>query len=51
MITESREKTRLLTADDLLRLHSKGVRGELIQGVLHETMSTGKNTERPLRMQ
>ncbi len=33
--------TRLLTADDLLRLHSQGVRGELIRGVLHETMPTG----------
>ena len=31
----------LLTADDLLRLHSSGVRGELIQGVLCETMSSG----------
>lgn len=31
----------LLTADDLLRLHSEGVRGELVRGVLHETMSTG----------
>ena len=31
----------LLTADDLLRLHGKGVRGELVQGVLHETMSAG----------
>ncbi len=34
-------KPKLLTADDLLRLHSKGVRGELIRGVLHETMSAG----------
>ncbi len=34
-------ETNLLTADDLLRLHSEGVRGELIQGVLCETMSTG----------
>ena len=33
--------TRLLTADDLLRLHSEGVRGELIRGVLSETMSAG----------
>ncbi len=33
--------TRLLTADDLLRLYSQGVRGELIRGVLHETMPTG----------
>lgn len=33
--------TNLLTAEDLLRLHSKGVRGELIQGVLCESMSTG----------
>ena len=34
-------ETNLLTADDLLRLHSEGVRGELIRGVLCETMSTG----------
>ena len=34
-------ETRLLTADDLLRLDSEGVRGELIRGVLHETMPTG----------
>ena len=33
--------TRLLTAGDLLRLYGEGVRGELIRGVLHETMSTG----------
>ncbi len=32
---------KLLTADDLLRLHSEGVRGELIMGVLHETVSNG----------
>lgn len=31
----------LLTADDLLRLHSEGVRGELIRGVLHQTVGTG----------
>ena len=34
-------ETRLLTADDLLRLDSQGVRGELIRGVLHEPMPTG----------
>ena len=34
-------ETKLLTADDLLRLHSEGVRGELIQGELHETMAAG----------
>ena len=34
--------TKLLTAADLLRLYSRGVRGELIRGVLHETMSTGQ---------
>ena len=34
-------RTELLTADDLLRLYSHGVRGELIRGVLHETMSSG----------
>ena len=32
---------KLLTADDLLRLYSKGVKGELIRGVLHETMASG----------
>ena len=31
----------LLTADDLLRLYSKGVKGELIRGVLHETVAAG----------
>ena len=36
-MTTTREK--LLTADDLLELHSKGIRGELIRGVLCETMS------------
>ena len=30
-----------LTADDLLRLYSEGVRGELIRGVLCETMPAG----------
>ena len=33
--------TKLLTATDLLRLASEGVRGELIRGVLHETMIAG----------
>ena len=32
-------KQKLLTADDLLRLDSKGIRGELIRGELYETMS------------
>ena len=32
---------RLLTADDLLRLSGQGVRGELIRGVLCETMPAG----------
>ena len=36
-------KTKLLTADDLLRLYGQGVRGELIRGELHETTSTGIN--------
>ena len=35
-------EARLLTADDLLRLYSRGVRGELIRGVLCETMPTGE---------
>ena len=34
-------KKKLLTAEDLLELHSKGVKGELIRGVLAETVSTG----------
>ena len=34
-------KEKLLTADDLLELHSKGIRGELIRGVLAKTMSAG----------
>ncbi len=33
--------TKLLTADDLLRLDSQGIRGELIRGVFHEIMSSG----------
>lgn len=36
-------KEKLLTADDLLELHSKGVKGELIRGRLGGTMSTGVN--------
>lgn len=35
-------KNKLLTADDLLRLSSQGVKGELIRGVLRETVSAGK---------
>ena len=34
-------KNKLLTTEDLLRLHSQGVKGELIRGVLHETVSAG----------
>lgn len=34
-------KKKLLTAEDLLALHSKGIKGELIRGVLAETVSTG----------
>ena len=37
--TATREK--LLTAADLLELHAKGIRGELIRGVFYETMSAG----------
>ncbi len=33
---------KLLTADDLLRLYSEGVYGELIRGELHETMPPGE---------
>ena len=34
-------KPQLLTAADLLRLHSEGVKGELIMGVLHKKVSSG----------
>ena len=40
-MTTSKKASKLLTADDLLRLYSEGVRGELIRGVLHETVSVG----------
>ncbi len=40
-MTTSKKISKLLTADDLLRLSSEGVRGELIRGVLHETVSAG----------
>ncbi|MCY3602094.1 MAG: Uma2 family endonuclease [Chloroflexi bacterium] len=42
MTTTTTTETTLLSADDLLRLYSKGVRGELIRGVLCETMPTGR---------
>ena len=35
-------KNKLLTAEDLLRLHSRGVKGELVDGVLREKLSAGK---------
>ncbi len=34
-------QTKLITADELLRLYGKGVRGELIRGELCRTVSTG----------
>ena len=34
--------TKRLTADDLLRLYSEGIRGELIRGKLCQTMPTGQ---------
>ena len=34
-------KNKLLTAEDLLLLHGKGVKGELIDGVLKEKVSAG----------
>ncbi len=37
----SNVNTKLLTAEELLRLSTKGVRGELIRGMLCETMPTG----------
>ena len=41
-------KPQLQTADDLLRLDSQGVRGELIRGVLYETMPTERQHGRIL---
>lgn len=41
-MTTAKEKKKLLTADDLLCLYSEGVRGELVRGVLHETMASGE---------
>ena len=35
-------KTKLITAAELLRLYSEGVRGELIRGELYETMPSGQ---------
>lgn len=37
----TKSKTDLFTADDLLRLYSEGIRGELIRGVLYETLAAG----------
>ncbi len=34
-------KTKLLTADDLLRLDSEGIEGDLIRGVLHRINRAG----------
>ena len=39
-------KNKLLTAEHLLRLNSQGVKGELIDGVLHETVPEGKRHAR-----
>ena len=41
MTTTTTTEAKLLTADDLLRLDGEGVRGELIRGVLCETMPAG----------
>lgn len=40
--TATKTASGLITADDLLRLCADGVRGELIRGVLSETMPTGR---------
>ena len=41
MTTRAVTGANTLTANDLLRLYSEGVRGELIQGEFRETMSAG----------
>ena len=43
MATTQHTKPRPITAEELLKLHSEGVRGELIRGVLCETMPPGIN--------
>ena len=40
-MTTAKAAAKPLTADDLLRLDSQGVKGELVRGVLKETMSAG----------
>ena len=35
-------QTELVTADELLRLSAQGFRGELVRGVLRETMPAGQ---------
>ena len=40
-MTMTAQEVKLLTADDLLRLYSKGVRGELVRGVLCKTLAVG----------
>ena len=40
-MTTTGTEQQLLTGDDLLRLDSQGVKGELVRGVLEETMSAG----------
>lgn len=40
-MASAKAQAKLLTAGDLLRLHSEGVRGELIRGVLHKTVAAG----------
>ena len=42
MTTTTTTEVKLLNAEDLLRLAAEGVRGELIRGVLCETMATGQ---------
>ena len=42
MTTTTTTEAKLLTAADLLRLDGEGVRGELIRGVLCETMPAGQ---------
>ena len=34
------KRPKLMTGDELLQLHSKGVRGELIRGMLSQTLPT-----------
>ena len=48
MTTQTTTHTKLVTADDLLRLDGRGIHGELIRGVFCEAKSTGREPGMPV---